>query len=254
MARILKSETSLSARRTGLMQEMRTLRFVRGMELAGALVLLAGGVGLWVWRDIHWLAPVGAGLLFVWLGHHFKMQENTQDAWTIGVGLEGERGVTDSLAAGLDDRYLVLNDVFIQFGRQRTQIDHVVAGPNGLFVIETKNWAGRITGDEQQSRWFLHAEGQGEQDFFNPVLQSRRQVKFIARRLQEAGMDWPDMQALVVMFAEKARWEIRNLTAPILRPAELAPFIRGAAASRTYGPEEIEAAGQLIMRDTKGRQ
>ncbi|HOW98574.1 MAG TPA: nuclease-related domain-containing protein [Kiritimatiellia bacterium] len=226
------------------------LRWVRWLELAGALVLLAGGIGLWVWRDIHWLALVGAGLLFAWLGHHFKMQENSLDAWTIGVGLEGEQGVTDRLATGLDDRYLVLNDVFIQFGRRRAQIDHVVAGPNGIFVIETKNWAGRIVGDETQNHWVFYAAGKDGQELFNPILQSQRQAKFVARRLREAGMDWPDMRALVVMFSEDSRWAIRNQTAPILRPAELAPFIRNAASGRSYRPEEIDAAGRWIMQDS----
>ena len=249
MARILKSETSLSTRRTGLMQEMRMLRYVRWLELSGALILLLGGIGLWIWKDIHWLALVGAGLLFVWLGHHVKMQENELDAWTIGLGLEGEKGVTDGLAVGLDDRYLVLNDVFIKFGRQRAQVDHVVIGPNGLFVIETKNWAGRIAGDENESHWLYYHGQQGASEYYNPIWQSRRQLKFVARRLQEDGLDWPDRQVMVVMFADEARWEIRNQTAPILRLAEVVPFIQKSSSSRTYGPAEIDAAGQVLLRD-----
>lgn len=58
-------------------------------------------------------------------------------------------------------------------------------------------------------------------------------------------MDWPDMQALVVMFSEDSRWAIRNQTAPILRPAELAPFIRNAASGRSYRPEEIDRGGPV---------
>lgn len=99
MARILKSETSLSSRRVGLAREMGMLRWVRWLELAGALVLLAGGIGLWVWRDIHWLALVGAGLLFAWLGHHFQdagEPPRRVDHWR----RPGEQGVTDRLAAG----------------------------------------------------------------------------------------------------------------------------------------------------------
>ena len=29
-------------------------------------------------------------------------------------------------------------------GRRRANLDHVVVGPSGVFVVDTKNWSGRI--------------------------------------------------------------------------------------------------------------
>ncbi|MFW6127647.1 MAG: nuclease-related domain-containing protein, partial [Halobacteriota archaeon] len=48
-------------------------------------------------------------------------------------GIEGENVVVKSLSA-LDDSYYLINDV--KFPKSYGNIDHVVLGPNGIFVIE----------------------------------------------------------------------------------------------------------------------
>lgn len=58
-----------------------------------------------------------------------------------GKGRRGEEFVTGVLAA-LDDDYFLMND--IKFSDGYGNIDHVVLGPNGVFVIETKNYSGEI--------------------------------------------------------------------------------------------------------------
>lgn len=55
-------------------------------------------------------------------------------------GFEGENLVTDCLK-NLDDSYYIINDIRLRHGN----IDHIVLGPNGIFVIETKNYDGEIT-------------------------------------------------------------------------------------------------------------
>jgi len=55
-------------------------------------------------------------------------------------GLQGERQVANLLKSTLGDDYYLLNDVFFRDGFG--DIDHIVLAPNGLFVIETKNWSG----------------------------------------------------------------------------------------------------------------
>jgi hypothetical protein len=67
-------------------------------------------------------------------------------------GYEGERTVTKILTSTLGDEYSLINDVTVPDGYGN--IDHIVLGPNGVFVIETKNFAGRIAcnGDERSSQ------------------------------------------------------------------------------------------------------
>jgi hypothetical protein len=59
----------------------------------------------------------------------------------IRSGRLGERLVTDLLRS-LPDTYLLVNDVVLPNGRGN--VDHVLIGPCGVVVIETKRVAGRI--------------------------------------------------------------------------------------------------------------
>jgi hypothetical protein len=66
-------------------------------------------------------------------------------------GIKGEALVAERLQALPDDYYL-LNDVVLpgQFGN----IDHVVIGPCGVVVIETKNFSGSV--QSRRNAWFVN--------------------------------------------------------------------------------------------------
>ena len=57
-------------------------------------------------------------------------------------GAAGEVAVATALAA-LPAGWIVLHDLAWP-GRPRANLDHVVVGPGGVFVVDAKNWAGRI--------------------------------------------------------------------------------------------------------------
>lgn len=83
---------------------------------------------------------------------------------TFLAGAVGEEEVIGALAS-LPDDYHILNDVNLRFSRaihwrkadeyiKTCQIDHIVAGPTDIFLLETKNWnSSRI---EQDSGKVLH--------------------------------------------------------------------------------------------------
>ncbi|QIK67278.1 NERD domain-containing protein [Nocardioides sp. HDW12B] len=58
-------------------------------------------------------------------------------------GADGEARTAKALSR-LGRDWVVLHDVRWP-GRRLANIDHVVIGPGGIFVIDTKNWAGRLT-------------------------------------------------------------------------------------------------------------
>lgn len=63
------------------------------------------------------------------------------DAWERGA--DGE-DATARVLTTLPPEFVVLHD--LQWpGRQRANIDHVVVGPTGVFVVDTKNWSGTVT-------------------------------------------------------------------------------------------------------------
>ena len=57
-------------------------------------------------------------------------------------GAEGEVAVARALES-LPDGWVVLHDLAWP-GRPRANIDHVVIGPGGVFVVDAKNWSGRV--------------------------------------------------------------------------------------------------------------
>ena len=65
-------------------------------------------------------------------------------------GWQGEKQVAKILTSTLNDDYYLLNDLYLRDGGG--DIDHLVLGPNGVFVLETKNWSGNVScnGDDWQ--------------------------------------------------------------------------------------------------------
>jgi hypothetical protein len=57
-------------------------------------------------------------------------------------GAEGEVAVARALEA-LPEGWVALHDLAWP-GRERANIDHVVIGPGGVFVVDAKNWSGRV--------------------------------------------------------------------------------------------------------------
>lgn len=75
--------------------------------------------------------------------HH--QSDKKRNSWIKGI--EGENKVLDQLNT-LPKNYFVFHDVTLPQGKGN--IDHIVIGPTGLFVIETKNYSGnyRIEGNQ----------------------------------------------------------------------------------------------------------
>ena len=61
-----------------------------------------------------------------------------------------------------------------------SQIDHVVITPFGLFVIETKNYAGKISGSYEDKYWIVN----GKFKMYNPFRQNYGHIKAIQNLLR----------------------------------------------------------------------
>lgn len=97
-------------------------------------------------------------------------------------GQIGEAIVSVGALKRLDPKvYRVFNDLVLPRpdGKGTTQIDHVVISHFGLFVIETKNYAGWIFGDENSRQWTQVIYGKKSR-FQNPLHQNARHVRALA--------------------------------------------------------------------------
>lgn len=60
-------------------------------------------------------------------------------AWAAGA--DGERRVA-ALLNRLPEGWCVHHDRLLRPGRSQTNLDHIVIGPSGVYLVDTKNWAG----------------------------------------------------------------------------------------------------------------
>lgn len=94
-----------------------------------------------------------------------------------GKGMLGEFKVKIRLGKTIEGEKYVLNNVMIVEDGKSSQIDHIVINKHGVFVIETKNYAGRIYGKEGQMEWTQVLKyGKVKNHFYNPVKQNTTHI------------------------------------------------------------------------------
>ncbi len=90
---------------------------------------------------------------------------------------EGERRVLATLIEQLPDAYSIIPNVEIADpGGQRWEYDAIVVAPHAVYAIETKEWTGRIRGDEQE--WLVNGRSRKA-----PMLAAGRKAKILKNRM-----------------------------------------------------------------------
>ncbi|MDU2063655.1 MAG: nuclease-related domain-containing protein [Sporomusaceae bacterium] len=87
-------------------------------------------------------------------------------------GAEGERRVSAFLVKELSNDWVILNDLEVQSNQKTAQIDHLLVGPYGIVLIETKNVKGRISLTDNKQYWAQEKRYDTKQ-FYSPTLQAR---------------------------------------------------------------------------------
>ncbi len=159
-------------------------------------------------------------------------------------GWQGEKQVAKLLTSKLNDDYYLLNDLYLRSGGG--DIDHIVLGPNGVFVLETKNWSGNIScnGDEWQRV--------GKRNFSGSPS---RQVKRNAAKIKQIIDNNPNLRTLgiwvegIVVFTNNhAALHVNKPTVQILKLSQLSSYIIGFRSSLSISRDQLEAIGKDIVQ------
>lgn len=151
------------------------------------------------------LAPFTGGISFVFfIVFGFMLASSSQKANTISAGLKGERKSSD-LLEGLPDSYYIIPGPRIEVDGRESEMDHIILGPNGIFVMETKNHNGYIEGSESDRELAQHKVGrQGgkySNNFYNPIKQVNTHVYRLSQLLKN-NLKTQDLHQLAKLINE----------------------------------------------------
>lgn len=130
-------------------------------------------------------------LLIVMLGFFYDNDSEYIDTDILVSGISGERFATDVLSM-LPDSYTVFQNVTIIHAQKKSEIDNIVVGKSGVFIVEVKNHNGYISGDLEDTQWIQHKVGRGgtpyEKEMYNPVKQVGTHIYRLANYLRNKGI------------------------------------------------------------------
>lgn len=105
-------------------------------------------------------------------------------------GAEGEKRVL-SLLSCLPDNFYVIADIELYIGHKTAQIDYIIVGPTGIFIVEAKNLKGTISGnadDEMICKTKRLPNGNTDtKKVYNPLLQVSTHRRLLSELLIKNG-------------------------------------------------------------------
>lgn len=147
--------------------------------------------------------------------------ESTSIYWIIGViilfgiiidiltpkikGWIGEATVASILSKLPKEEYITINNVMLHTAHGTTQIDHIVVSIYGIFVIETKNYRGWITGSDNSEQWVKNMYGK-KYSFRNPIKQNWGHVKALEDLLNKSA----DYFIPIIVFSNSASLKVKT--------------------------------------------
>jgi len=152
-----------------------------------------------------------------------------------------QSALTEALKV-LPDDHAVLND--LRLPENKGCIDHLVVGPNGLFVIEARNYAGEVKCEGYE--WYVNRRR---------IPSVSRQVKnkaialrnLLATLFAERKEKNPPVVAVVVLANRDATAKLYKPSVPVLRVEEIAEFIQShKPADSTYVPPSGEEMCAIV--------
>lgn len=207
MARVLKQQKSLSfafKKRKGIGLGVIAIGAVI-LVLSFSLDSLSSNVkGISVYLGIL-LVFIGLGVIST--GHKFK------------VGAVGESRVADILG-NFPKYWYIFNDMFVG----RSQIDHIVICPKGVYTIETKNYQGTIYGNAEEQEWFQVINYDYKTPFYNSVKQGIAHSVALSKYLEKSGFKKIWVDTIVVFTEPSVKLKVFSPKVPVNYLSELSEF------------------------------
>lgn len=120
-----------------------------------------------------------------------------------GRGTIGELIVRIIIGKTKEGKKYVLNNYMLVYEGKSSQIDHIVINKNGIFVIETKNYSGRIYGNENQQEWTqVLSYGKVKHKFYSPIKQNATHIYRLSRIINQS----IEIKSLIVFVQSNTKY------------------------------------------------
>jgi len=165
------------------------------------------------------------------------------------IGADGEELVANCLSK-LGESYNILHDV--KLPKIISNIDHIVVGENGIFVLETKNHKGNIECDGDM--WSQTKIGRRGTEYNGVLRNPSRQVKACAVNLRKFIKEYyPQLSnlwvnSIIVFTNEAVELTIKNPTVKILEPSNLSGFIKNITPKNKLTVKQIQELSSILKR------
>lgn len=153
---------------------------------------------------LKWLFLIGGTY---YLGKYY-LPKKQKESKTRKTGVEGEKAAVEYLHRLMKEynvrHYHILQNVILEYAPNRTtEIDIVCLTRKGIYVIEVKNYKGKITGKQEDHQWTQQVGYKNPKtySFYNPVRQNQTHINTLKRYVDVPLYSW-------VWFGEKAELHI----------------------------------------------
>ncbi|NCA82856.1 MAG: NERD domain-containing protein [Opitutae bacterium] len=248
MAKILRSESSLLHRQNAIGRELSRRKITRLLVWAVAAALMG-------WGGLHAFRHPGPGgfvaaafVLVLAIGYEVHLREIARESRNLEGGRRGEQKMAELLAERLADDHVILNDLELRVAHERAQIDHLVIAPSGIYVVESKFWAGKLTGDVCDAQWTQRKSNGSTRSVKSPVQQVERQRRMFITLLA-AKVPEDRIHALAVFTHPAAELHIANAKDRVFRIPDAIRFIN----DRCFEPPVLSPAEVMELAEQINR-
>ncbi len=158
-------------------------------------------------------------------------------------GYMGELGVRLVLKRLKKEEFEVLHNIMLMKDGKTTQIDHIIVGQTGIFVVETKNYKGWIFGSEHSKSW-TQSIYKSKKSFQNPIHQNYGHIKFLEHHLQDCSGPFFS----VISFSDKGTLKKMDVKSEDVHVVNTSHLLRVIHSKRETGMsiDSVRRVAQMI--------
>ena len=135
--------------------------------------------------------------------HSYSFPPQIYESEEKQAGRIGENVATNIIRSVLREGDYLFTNISITYDEKPAEMDNIIVNKYCVFIIEVKNYKGRLYGNEEDFEWVKYKDdGYGntfEKNVKNPIWQVKRQVYILAKYLEYYGPRiWVDGYVLLL--------------------------------------------------------